>query len=318
MSSQSQQDSERAHAVQLRNPNLDNFKVDHLYHLALSTDAHNLKEMFGDVKFVCMGGTPSRMQRFANFVKAGLNIQLPVGADLYDICHASNRYAMYKVGPVISVSHGMGTPSLSILMHEIFKLLHYAQCRDVVLLRIGASGGIGIPPGSVVISTSAMNGMLQEKMDLFILGERVSRPCVLDVELVREIMDIGSRVLPALNLVRGKTLCADDFYEGQGRLDGAICSFTEAEKRKFLEKIRGMGVVNIEMEACQFAAMCHRAGLKGAIVCVTLLDRLESDEVDADESKMMEWRDRPQEVVLQFIRHRLGLPPSANKYSVRH
>lgn len=39
--------------------------------------------------------------------------------------------------------HGMGVPSISIMLHELIKLLHHAQCRDVVLFRLGTSGGVG-------------------------------------------------------------------------------------------------------------------------------------------------------------------------------
>ena len=47
----------------------------------------------------------------------------------------------------------------------------------------------------------------------------------------------------------GKTMCCDDFYEGQARLDGAICNYNEADKMKFLDKAHKAGVVNIEMES---------------------------------------------------------------------
>ena len=36
--------------------------------------------------------------------------------------------------------------------------------------------------------------------------------------------------------VIGKTMGTDDFYEGQGRLDGAFCEYTEAEKFEYLQK----------------------------------------------------------------------------------
>ncbi|KAH6930308.1 hypothetical protein HPB50_012613 [Hyalomma asiaticum] len=314
---QKQSDKGARDRVKLQNPHLKDIKVDNLYHLALSTATHQLKEMFGDIKFVCMGGTTTRMQRFAQFVKEGLDIQLPTGADLYDISEASHRYCMYKVGPVLSVSHGMGSPSLSIVMHELLKLLHYSHCTpDVVMLRLGTCGGIGVSPGSVVISTAVLNGLLQEELEVFVLGERVRRPCVLDGDLVRELMDVANRFLPAVQIVRGKTLSTDDFYEGQGRLDGAFCTYTETAKRQFMEKLRSMGVRNIEMEASQFAAMCHFAGLKGGVVCVALLDRLEGDQVDVSGAEMIEWQERPQELALQFIRNRLGLPPKTNKYMV--
>uniref|UniRef100_A0A023FWQ7 Putative uridine phosphorylase n=1 Tax=Amblyomma parvum TaxID=251391 RepID=A0A023FWQ7_AMBPA len=292
--------------VQLRNPHLAKLGSDHLYHLALSTATHPLVEMFGDVKFVCMGGTPSRMEQFARLAKQELHVNLPTGSDLCDLSHYAGRYSMYKVGPVLSVSHGMGAPSLSILLHEVFKLLHYARCRDVVIFRIGTSGGVGVPPGSVVVSTGAVNGLLREELQMPILGKLVIRPAKMDVALAEEIVAEARRSLPELNLVTGKTMCADDFYEGQGRLDGSFCDYTEQEKLQFLEKLHSIGVVNIEMEATLFAAMCHHAGIKGAIVCVTLLNRLKGDQIDTPKSVMSEWQLRPQHVVLRFIKHRLS------------
>ncbi|XP_037515904.1 uridine phosphorylase 1-like [Rhipicephalus sanguineus] len=293
--------------LRLRNPHLSNMVTDHLYHLALSTDTHDLQHMFGDLKFVCMGGTPARMQEFAHFVKRRLGIQLPTGAELCDISHRSYRYAMYKCGPVLSVSHGMGAPSLSILMHEVLKLIHYARCRDVVLIRIGTSGGIGIPAGSVVVSTAAVNGLLKEELELHVLGGVVRRPCVLDGRLANEIVAVGQEYMAGTNVVAGKTLSSNDFYEGQARLDGAICHYTEDEKLAFLVKLLQLGIVNIEMESSQFAAMCHHAGVKGAVVCVTLLDRMEGDQVTASKDVMAEWQRRPQELVVHFMAHKLGV-----------
>lgn len=37
----------------------------------------------------------------------------------------------------------MGIPSISIMLHELIKLLHHAKCRDVTIIRIGTSGGLG-------------------------------------------------------------------------------------------------------------------------------------------------------------------------------
>ena len=53
------------------------------------------------------------------------------------------------------------------------------------------------------------------------------------------------------------------FYEGQGRLDGAICEYTDADKQVFLQKLHGLGCRNIEMEAAMFAAFTTRLGIKG-------------------------------------------------------
>ena len=47
----------------------------------------------------------------------------------------------------------------------------------------------------------------------------------------------------------------------------------------FLTKIHEAGVVNMEMESLCFAALCHHAGIRSAVVCVTLLNRLSGDQV---------------------------------------
>lgn len=74
-------------------------------------------------------------------------------------------------------------------------------------------------------------------------------------------------------------ICFITNFPGQGRLDGAFCEFTEADKMEYLEQIHKTGVVNIEMESLAFAALTHHAGIKAAVVCVTLLDRLKGDQV---------------------------------------
>jgi uridine phosphorylase len=51
--------------VQLRNPYLKTLTVDYLYHFGLNS-TQPLKEMFGDVRFVCMGGSTLRMAAFAS------------------------------------------------------------------------------------------------------------------------------------------------------------------------------------------------------------------------------------------------------------
>lgn len=96
----------------------------------------------------------------------------------------------------------------------------------------------------------------------------------------------------------------DCFYEGQARLDGAVCEYTEEQKMAFLHKVarpsrstlsavvlahptrvaltpsrpfqkaHAVGVRNMEMEAPIFGAFTHKLGLRAACVCVTLLDRL--------------------------------------------
>ena len=59
------------------------------------------------------------------------------------------------------LQHGIGVPSMSILLHEMFKLLSHAGAENVTLFRVGTSGGLDLPPGTVVVTTEAVNGLLQ-------------------------------------------------------------------------------------------------------------------------------------------------------------
>lgn len=90
-----------------------------------------------------------------------LGYRIPTGLTLNDITKITDRYSMYKVGPVLFANHGIGCPSLSILLNEIMKLLHYAGCEDLTFFRIGTCGGIGVDPGTVIITDQAVDGLLR-------------------------------------------------------------------------------------------------------------------------------------------------------------
>jgi uridine phosphorylase len=68
---------------------------DVLYHLALGSGTHDLCRMFGDVRFVCMGGTPQRMKSFAEYMLQELGYVLPTGTCLTDISERSHRSLLF-------------------------------------------------------------------------------------------------------------------------------------------------------------------------------------------------------------------------------
>ncbi|XP_045482741.1 uridine phosphorylase 1-like isoform X2 [Harmonia axyridis] len=249
-----------------------------------------------------MGGTPGRMKNFAHLLMDELDYKLPVGSEISEI--TSYRFSMYKVGPVLSISHGMGVPSIGILLHEIIKLLYHAKAKNPVIIRIGTSGGIGIEPGTVVISDSAVDGLGNNFYEVAVLGKKVRRPAVFNKELIDEIKSCVDPKNP-YETITGTTMCANDFYEGQGRLDGAICDHSESDKLNYLINLKGR-VVNIEMEATVFAALTHRTGIKAAIVCVTFVDRLLGDQLTSTKEQMEDWQKRPQKLVAAYIKRSLG------------
>ena len=52
---------------------------------------------------------------------------------------------------------------------------------------------------------------------------------------------------------------------GQGRLDGAFCEYSAADKMSFLRAAYNRGARNIEMESICFAAFCQRANVRGTV-----------------------------------------------------
>ncbi|XP_075841282.1 uridine phosphorylase 2 [Microtus pennsylvanicus] len=292
-------------SVYVKNPYLDAMDEDILYHLDLGTKTHNLPAMFGDVKFVCVGGSPNRMKAFAQFMHKELQLEGD-GDDIEDICAGTDRYCMFKTGPVLSISHGMGIPSISIMLHELIKLLHHARCCDVTIIRIGTSGGIGIAPGSVVITDTAVDSFFKPRFEQVILDNVVTRNTELDKKLATDLLNC-SREISSFPTLIGHTMCTYDFYEGQARLDGALCSFSREKKLDYLKRAYKAGVRNIEMESTVFAAMCGLCGLRAAVVCVTLLDRLESDQINLSHDVLVEYQQRPQRLISNFIKKQLGL-----------
>uniref|UniRef100_A0A452TWI4 Uridine phosphorylase 1 n=1 Tax=Ursus maritimus TaxID=29073 RepID=A0A452TWI4_URSMA len=318
-------DSHSDHLVQPTNPNVAAMQEDVLYHFSLSTSTHDFPAMFGDVKFVCVGGSPTRMEAFAKYMAKELGLDHP-GAEYPNICRGTDRYAMFKVGPVLSVSHGIGIPSTSVMLHELIKLLYHAHCSDVTVIRIGTSGGIGscreskertggsekagahllgLKPGSVVITRQAVDASFKPVFEQVVLGKRVVQRTHLDEELAQELMQCSLELLD-FPTVLGNTMCTSDFYEGQGRLDGALCSYTEKDKQKYLQAAHSAGVCNIEMESSVLAAICGACSIPVAVVCVTLLNRLEGDQVSSPHEVLVEYQQRPQRLVSHFIKKRLA------------
>lgn len=56
--------------------------------------------------------------------------------------------------------HGIGVPSFTVVFHELVKLMHHANVKDPIFFRIGTSGGIGVEPGTVVVSNGAVNELI--------------------------------------------------------------------------------------------------------------------------------------------------------------
>lgn len=288
--------------VKLPNSRLDGLKGDALFHLGIDLDDKETVDKFSQVKFVCVGGTASRMKALATLLARRL-YATDVTTAGFEHSFENCRYSGYKLGHFFCVSHGIGTPSLSIVLHEVAKLLQCAQASDVTMVRLGTCGGVGLPSGTVVVSDGAITPGFQPVFQTSILGETLRLPVVVDQSLVSDICSYHQPEVDEFRVVRGKTYCADDFYQGQGRLDGAICGYTATDQKEFFRKLHSLGVRNIEMESAGLLAFAHKVGIKAAVVCVTLVNRLEADLPDAKE----EVQTYPIELVTRFIKGKLDM-----------
>jgi uridine phosphorylase len=72
---------------------------------------------------------------------------------------------------------------------------------------------------------------------------------------------VGVYIALPRQVVEGKTMAADCFYEGQGRLDGSLCGYSEADKMAFVERLFALGVRNVEMESNYLGAFGKSLGV---------------------------------------------------------
>jgi len=283
------------------NPNLKQLATDNLYHINITTeDLAEIRRKFGDVKFVCLAGSVSRVQKFAQLCYDELKdvYDIPEDAATDDIAIKAGRYSAFKVGPVLTVNHGMGAPSTSILMHELFKLLHYAEAKNVRFLRMGTSGGLGVKPGTLVLTKSGYDGCLEPGIEFIALGQKKRYPANSDPKFLAQL----ESTLKDMDVpyVVGNTMTCNDFYETQGRLDGAFCDFSNDDKLSFIQRAHDKhNIKNIEMEASLFLAMCNRAKVSSAVACVALLNRLDGDQVNSDVKK---YENAPLDMIVKLIK----------------
>lgn len=277
---------------------------DFLYHLGyeLPADVATLRFVFTDVRVVLMSGTKARAQLLIKeYMRLSSGSPL---AHIKDWCR-SERYHLYKFGKVLSLAHGIGTGSILVVLHEVLKALVYAGAENFVFVRVGSSGGLGLKGGTVVVTSQPVNGVFEPVLEMEVLGKRVQYEAAFDSGLSRALLEEGER-LYGCDCVLGKTMSCKDFYDSQGRMNGAFCDFDEEQQEAFLKKCQMHHILNFEMESLALAAFSKRARITAACVCVVLVDRAESDSVDAPKNVVEEWDSRPVQLVVNWIVKKLS------------
>ena len=73
-------------------------------------------------------------------------------------------------------------------------------------------------------------------------------------------------------------LSAGSLTKGHPQWNNSVVLACTNDKERMMKLVK-QGVSNMEMEALVFAALTNMAGIRSAVVCVTLLDRLKGDQV---------------------------------------
>ena len=263
---------------------LDGSHEDVYYHFGVaSTDLMLVK--LRDVKAVIMAGSGGRIKEFAQRWS-----ELNGGSEIVAFPKEDRFITRYTAG-VLFASHGMGMPSASIALQELMRLVFFLKRGDLAAIdevfwcRVGTSGGVGLPGGTVVVSSEGLMSDLKPYRllnggtgEYWFDGHFPAETCTAIIEA-----NAGADI----PIVSGKTVAGNEFFLEQFRLDGAICLETPETKMGWLRWLHENGVVNIEMEGAMIAGFLNYWGFsKFAMICTTLLNRLAGDQVTASPAQL--------------------------------
>lgn len=274
--------------------------VDAYYHLGVTSDDPLLERM-RDLRAVIMGGTGARMEEFAQRWSA------EHGDSEVIAFPKEERFTTRYTAGVLFISHGMGMPSASIAVQELMRLVYFLKRGDLTALdevfwaRVGTSGGVGLPAGTIVVSTEGLMGDLKP----YRLLDGGDGELWFDSAFPRDVVDdiITANAQSGIPITAGKTVATNEFFIEQFRLDGAIRIADAGRKMQWLRWIDEHGVRNIEMEGAMLAGYMNYWGFRRfAMVCTTVVNRLEGDQVHSTPAELHEYSERSGDVLFGYLR----------------
>ena len=278
--------------------------VDNYYHFGVASDDPVL-DGFRDVHAIILAGSRNRIRDFAQRWSA-LHDGAPVVA-----LPKEDRFVTRYCNGVLFVSHGMGMPSASITVQELMRLVFFLKGGDldamseVFWARIGTSGGVGLPGGTVVVTTEGVMADLGP----YRLLKGSSGEYRFDGTFPADVAEavVAASAGTGIPVEMGRTVAGNEFFLEQFRLDGAVCMETPESKMAWLEWIHAQGVRNIEMEGAMLAGYLNHWGFPSfAMICTTILNRLEGDQVTASNEELNSYTERTWDVLCNYLTVTLG------------
>ena len=169
---------------------------------------------------------------------------------------------------VISATSGMGGPSLSIVVNELF------QVGIRTIIRIGTTGSIqaAVKPGDVVITSAALcrQGAAD---DIAPVEYPAAADPFVTVALANAARDLG------VSHAVGYTASVDTFFEGQERSASSANKHLLRSLRGMTEEYRHLNIINYEMEAATLFKIGSVYGFRAGCVCGVIAQRTEGESV---------------------------------------
>jgi len=179
--------------------------------------------------------------------------------------------------PFVSATSGMGAPSLSIVVNELFSL------GIRTMIRVGTSGSLqdDVKVGDVVVSRAALcrQGAAADIAPL-------EYPAAADPFLTVELVEAARRLNIPCHL--GVTASVDTFYEGQERTLSSANPHLLRSLVGINEEYRQLGILNYEMEAGTLFKMAGVYGFAAGCACAVLAARRTSEVVSEPDKRRAE------------------------------
>lgn len=171
--------------------------------------------------------------------------------------------------PLLAATSGMGAPSLSIVVNELFAL----GIRRMI--RVGTCGSIqdNVKVGSVVISHAALcrQGAANDIAP-------PEYPAAADPFVTVALAEAASSLHIKYHL--GLTASVDTFYEGQERTRTSANPHLLRQLQGVTEEYRRLNILNYEMETGTLFKMAGVYGFCAGCVCAVVAERTACESID--------------------------------------
>ena len=221
------------------------------------------------------------------------------------------RFVTRYCAGVLFASHGMGMPSASIAVQELMRMLFFLKRGDLDAMsevfwsRVGTSGGVGLPGGTVVVTTEGLMADLKPYRLLNGLSGEYWFDGTFPADVARAIVEASAG--SGIPIELGRTVAGNEFFLEQLRLDGAIRLESPESKMAWLEALEAAGVRNIEMEGAMLAGYLNHWGFpRFAMICTTIVNRIEGDQVTQTPAELHAFSERSGDVLFNYLTATLG------------